>query len=1294
VEPAAPAAAGPARMEVEGTPRRRVTKKQKIDAQPPLGRIENLVLENFKSYEGVHSIGPFDKFTCIIGPNGSGKSNVMDAISFCLGIRAKHLRGDRLKDLIYRREEEDSDANTRSASVTLEFRAPDGDLLKFTRTINARGTGAYLYASGGNPPKSVTYEELLKLLGDQQIHVKARNFLVFQGDVMELARRQGSDLTGVLETISGSDQLKEQYERLSRELEMTQERARMHFQHRREIESTVSALGKQRAEVDRYQELRNRRNTLVLEAVLFKLYCAERETERCHEGTEELKAAVKRAEDEFRSAKQDVDQLEDARRKHEQDAEETKTKYFMMSSNLQQIQTEITACEKQAVLLATKLKDKEKKTTVEKRQRKAWEQDANHARDEREKVEMEIERLKSKDLPSAVVMTIEQKTEYEQAVAKTDAANSKAREQHREAEELLRINVRELQNDKKEFKAAQDSKDACTVKLGELAHEMEKLQLEAVEKQGALEGQRAKAEQIGSEVQKFLLFRDSLLEEQRGLKFKLDSAKARREKLEHLEAKQRIADELRDAFPKGVLGRISELVLPTQKRFDLPLQQSLGNMAEAFVVSDAQTARDCVQYLKTKRISTETFLPLDRMVPPQVGALHLITDGYDARRLATMCVQHNERFLERHQSWQANGRAAIDKTLAFLLAGTIIVDDLKEAKATAYKDARARNLMPRVVTLQGEVISPNGNMMVQSSSTAGRVEFGGAEQLHEIRQQETKLVQVDRDLASLQEELSRTQRQEVDARELAALSLERWTMLDHQTRDVRANQKLEERVHETKITKIKELEKKIDKMEKYTVTLEKQVSQLEEELLKAGKKHFTKLNRSLGVDDVREILQKETKERRKLRDKVEECETLVRTIANKEKALTNRMNAVSQLAELQRDCEQYKKEVEGEKQRQHELEERSATLAAQVDPIKAKVEELNAKKEQSTSDAKNRRIEMQRAKAKADEMRKKQKTHLEKVQVILSIRIGIFRDCNERSMEIPMVKDGGQILQKVLARARDLDEIPLEELDAASRGAIVDYAGLPQERMELAAQTRVYDSRAAEAEYEAHLAEIQKELDALTPNMRAIEQYSAEEGRLKEVRSQADEASTETQRLTREFEKVKAERTSKFMACFKHVESCVHPFYKGLTSYDGSEGGSAYLDLDDAEEPYNGGITFTACPPGKRFFPMELLSGGERSMASMALLFAMHSYKPPPFMILDEVDAPFDRKNTNALVSYLRTLHFQCLVISLKDTFFSNSDTLVGIFKDKEIQSSGSLSLPLRRLGEESATQNEENDFD
>lgn len=65
-----------------------------------MGRVVRLEVENFKSYKGLTVIGPFQDFTSIIGPNGSGKSNVMDAISFVLGMRTAHLRGN-LRELLY-----------------------------------------------------------------------------------------------------------------------------------------------------------------------------------------------------------------------------------------------------------------------------------------------------------------------------------------------------------------------------------------------------------------------------------------------------------------------------------------------------------------------------------------------------------------------------------------------------------------------------------------------------------------------------------------------------------------------------------------------------------------------------------------------------------------------------------------------------------------------------------------------------------------------------------------------------------------------------------------------------------------------------------------------------------------------------------------------------------------------------------------------------------------------------------------------------------------------------------------
>jgi len=85
-----------------------------------MGRLDRLVVKNFKSYKGVHTIGNFRDFTCVIGPNGSGKSNIVDAISFVLGVvDSASLRGENLKSLLYTKE--GSDATATSAYVELVY---------------------------------------------------------------------------------------------------------------------------------------------------------------------------------------------------------------------------------------------------------------------------------------------------------------------------------------------------------------------------------------------------------------------------------------------------------------------------------------------------------------------------------------------------------------------------------------------------------------------------------------------------------------------------------------------------------------------------------------------------------------------------------------------------------------------------------------------------------------------------------------------------------------------------------------------------------------------------------------------------------------------------------------------------------------------------------------------------------------------------------------------------------------------------------------------------------------------
>ena len=124
------------------------------------------------------------------------------------------------------------------------------------------------------------------------------------------------------------------------------------------------------------------------------------------------------------------------------------------------------------------------------------------------------------------------------------------------------------------------------------------------------------------------------------------------------------------------------------------------------------------------------------------------------------------------------------------------------------------------------------------------------------------------------------------------------------------------------------------------------------------------------------------------------------------------------------------------------------------------------------------------------------------------------------------------------------------------------------------------------------------------------------------------------------------------------------------------------MSLDDSDEPYLGGLKYNAMPPMKRFRDMEHLSGGEKTVAALALLFAIHSFKPAPFFVMDEVDAALDNVNVLKVCNYIRQRSgdFQCIVISLKDMFYELSESLIGVCRDVGVGSSKTLSLDLTKF--------------
>ncbi|KAI1133908.1 P-loop containing nucleoside triphosphate hydrolase protein [Hypoxylon sp. FL0543] len=210
------------------------------------------------------------------------------------------------------------------------------------------------------------------------------------------------------------------------------------------------------------------------------------------------------------------------------------------------------------------------------------------------------------------------------------------------------------------------------------------------------------------------------------------------------------------------------------------------------------------------------------------------------------------------------------------------------------------------------------------------------------------------------------------------------------------------------------------------------------------------------------------------------------------------------------------------------------------------------------------------------------------------------------------------------------------------------------------------------------------ELEKLNPNMRAMERLEVVDARLKATQQDYEDSKVALEEAKNAFDEIKAKRFELFDKAFTHIREQISHVYKDLTRSDQYPlGGQAYLDIEeDTDKPYLSGIKYHAMPPLKRFRDMEHLSGGEKTMAALALLFAIHSYQPSPFFVLDEVDAALDNANVDKIKNYIREHAgpgMQFIVISLKSGLFQDSESLVGVYRDQEVNSSRTLTLDLRK---------------
>jgi len=192
------------------------------------------------------------------------------------------------------------------------------------------------------------------------------------------------------------------------------------------------------------------------------------------------------------------------------------------------------------------------------------------------------------------------------------------------------------------------------------------------------------------------------------------------------------------------------------------------------------------------------------------------------------------------------------------------------------------------------------------------------------------------------------------------------------------------------------------------------------------------------------------------------------------------------------------------------------------------------------------------------------------------------------------------------------------------------------------------------------LVRLEEVVAALTPDMGAIAEYRKREQEYMERVAELDIITDARDSARKYYEDLRKKRLDEFMSGFNKITMKLKEMYQMVTL-----GGDAELELVDTLDPFSEGIVFSVRPPKKSWKNISNLSGGEKTLSSLALVFALHHFKPTPLYFMDEIDAALDFKNVSIVAHYIkeRTRNAQFIIISLRNNMFELADRLVGIYK-------------------------------
>lgn len=360
------------------------------------------------------------------------------------------------------------------------------------------------------------------------------------------------------------------------------------------------------------------------------------------------------------------------------------------------------------------------------------------------------------------------------------------------------------------------------------------------------------------------------------------------------------------------------------------------------------------------------------------------------------------------------------------------------------------------------------------------------------------------------------------------------------------------------------------------------------------------------IDEYKDTLSKLRINQAQMAQQITSCEqqisTLRKTLASEETSLREQQNEL---------FEENKRREENEEQLQ-ETEESIAELEAQGQKITAELNDLDKQISECNSQVSGKQNALQ----KKQEERNKYQSQLEKFSVGIA----------QYDTEIRNVK---QNFQENFSR----DLMEFEE--------------------------RMYTITTPVPALKEKLSQVKQKIQELgTPNLMAIEQFAEEKERYERQQANFNDTQKTLENLVRVSEEIRTKSSEMFLDTYNKIRKNFHNMFRRLMN-----GGRAELRLVDPANVLSSGVEILAQPPGKKLVNISLLSGGEKTMTAVALLFATYQVRPSPFCLLDEIDAALDDKNVASFVSTLRAFGniSQYIVITHNRKTVMGASTMLGV---------------------------------